>query len=367
MNQAVTLNNITSELRKKGSQQQQINNLVSAFELRCSMKAEKEPLAFLKFLIRENLVADLGSPIGDTEKIEDALTENTLDEEMPSSISHFRFIRKIGQGGMGRVYLVFDEEIRRHVTIKMCHPKNDDDVVRQRFKREAILLGHLNHPNIVKIHHSFTENEVVYHVLEYISGQTLADVIENEKATQQSVDLREKLSTLLQCLRALEHVHAHAMVHRDIKPQNILIRDITRQALLTDFGIGKFLYEMQKTKDIGRLTVKNEVIGSAGYMSPEQAAGKTIDERTDIFSLGATFFEYVTLQPLIPGDNEWQLFKNYEAKKMHRIKELMPNIPEPVSQFFDEITHQDLMKRYQNCHKAITDLEKILLGDAINT
>ena len=192
----------------------------------------------------------------------------------------YRIEREIGRGGMGVVYLATDEQLQRPVAIKTLPPHLAVDArVRGRFLREARTAGALSHPNIVPIYSAAEREGVVYFAMRYINGESLAERI----ARNGSLPPDEVVGLLRQLASALGYAHAHGVVHRDIKAENVLLDSETGRAMLTDFGIAR-LAETQP------LTATGTVLGTVQYMSPEQVSGDTLDGRSDLYSLGILAF-----------------------------------------------------------------------------
>lgn len=220
-----------------------------------------------------------------------------------SRIGHFRIERPIGQGGMGVVYLARDVALDRSVAIKSLPPAaTADSTVRLRLKREAKVLASLNHPNISGIYDQIDETEdATYLVLEYVPGQTLADRIGAGR-----LELKESLSIAHQVAVALAAAHEHGVIHRDLKPDNI---KITPQGMVKvlDFGLAKAMEEVETCARQSTITQPGRIMGTPAYMSPEQAAGDPVDERTDIWSLGVVIYEMLTGEPPFKGATQQAL------------------------------------------------------------
>src|SRR2546428_2410685 len=220
-----------------------------------------------------------------------------------STLAHYRIVSKIGAGGMGEVYLAQDTRLDRKVALKILPQElaaNQDRM--ERFVREAKSAAALNHPNIATIHEISESDGVNFIAMEFIDGATL-----REKIHQEQTDLRKLLRYLQHVAEGLAKAHAAGIVHRDLKPDNIMItRD--GHAKILDFGLAKLIEPPQISRTSGEAaselatailqqhSTPGVILGTAGYMSPEQAQGKTnqIDHRSDIFSFGCILFEAVT-------------------------------------------------------------------------
>jgi serine/threonine-protein kinase len=211
------------------------------------------------------------------------------------TLSHYRIISKIGAGGMGEVYLAEDTHLERRVALKVLLPEVADDEERvRRFVQEAKAASALNHPNILTVYEIGHSEDLRFIATELIKGETLRDRLRGEPLT-----LRETLDVALQVAAALNAAHDAGIVHRDIKPENIMLRD-DGVAKVLDFGLAKLSEKRSETissEDVTRVHVKTSpglVLGTVAYMSPEQARGKEIDSRSDIWSLGVVIYEMLT-------------------------------------------------------------------------
>jgi serine/threonine protein kinase len=220
-----------------------------------------------------------------------------------SQLSHFLILEKIGEGGMGTVYKARDEELDRTVALKVLQPELlPDEEWRHRFLREAQAAATVNHPNIATIHDVGEENGTVFLVMEFIDGQTLRGLLRTGR-----LPLREALRLGTAIAEGLARAHDSGIVHRDLKPENVMVgRD--GQPKILDFGLAKLLEERGATGPAGRtrtasqrdadevVTRQGRVLGTAAYMSPEQARGDPVDSRSDVFSFGALLYELTTYE-----------------------------------------------------------------------
>ncbi|MEW6187610.1 MAG: serine/threonine-protein kinase, partial [Thermodesulfobacteriota bacterium] len=201
------------------------------------------------------------------------------------NIDQFRLDEFIGQGSMGIVYKAFDNILKRTVALKLIPKGGDTETptmaeARKRLIQEAQAAGRLSHPNIVTIHSYGETDEFQYICMEYITGKTLADMIEEEKI----IPVEEAMDIIEQVLLALDKAHQEQIVHRDIKPSNIMVLP-DKRAKVMDFGIAKI--------PSLSMTTTGTVLGTPYYMSPEQISGQRVDILSDIFSVGAVFFKII--------------------------------------------------------------------------
>ena len=192
----------------------------------------------------------------------------------------YRVQRPRGSGGMATVFLCEDERLGRQVAVKRLHAHSPDDVAR-RFSREAKLGASLNHPNLVSVFDTLTDDEAVLIVMEYVEGETLHDALQRGPLPP-----KRALEVIRDVANALDHAHSHGVVHRDVKPANILLRE-DGVVKLVDLGIAT-------AADVTRITQSGVVLGTASYMAPEQIEGRRVDARTDVYALGCVLFHAVT-------------------------------------------------------------------------
>ena len=294
-------------------------------------------------------------PVGDFKAESGGESGLSSTESIPLvNIEGFRIIRLLGQGGMGRVYLAEQTSLRRMVALKLIRPEAlAGETARLRFQTEAEAVARINHPGIVQIHSVGEHSDTPYMVLEYVSGRTLKDVI----SLRGTMGVRQALAILGQVARALERAHEVGVVHRDIKPDNILV---TRQgqAKVTDFGLARLKTE---GKDL-HLTQEGIAIGTPLYMSPEQVGGKSVDIRSDIYSLGVTAYHMLAGHPPFQGKNAIEvalLHVHSEAKPLEAIR---PDIPPAVAALVRHMMAQRPEDRPQNPRELLADITRATLG-----
>ncbi len=229
-------------------------------------------------------------------------------------ISHYRILEKLGEGGMGEVYLAEDLKLGRKVAIKFLPQYlTKDEVNVERFKREARAAAALNHPNIVTIHDVIEANGQICIVMEYVDGESL-----KTKLNKGKIKVHEVIEITKQICEGLSKAHQVDIVHRDIKPENTLINTDNRVKIL-DFGLAKF-------KAVSNLTKETSTLGTINYMSPEQIQGKEVDHRTDIWSLGIVFFEMLSGELPFKGDYEQAVIYSILNDEPKIKKDIDPNI-----------------------------------------
>lgn len=257
----------------------------------------------------------------------------------------YEIISLIGQGGMGKVYKAFDAELKRTVALKIVLSR--DLQFLQRFIVEMRTVAKLNHPNIIKIFQTGTENNIHFFTMEYIEGCDLATFLKRNE-----LDYKAKAVVLSKIAFALHHCHSMGVIHRDLKPSNIMIRDSNAQPVLMDFGLAK---DQDK---ISGLTKTGELLGTPFYMSPEQILGKNklVDQRSDVFSLGVMMYEMLAGQIPYRATSMSALLVEVTEKKILSCHKLDASIPNDLSRICEKAMHRDIQVRYQSAHEFAVDL-----------
>lgn len=253
----------------------------------------------------------------------------------------------IGVGGMADVYKGKDIVENKIVAIKILKTEfSDNEEFLSRFRNESKAIALLSHPNIVKIYDvGFSEN-LKYIIMEYIDGMTLKDYIQEEKALK----WKDAVHFMIQILRALQHAHEKGIVHRDIKPQNIMmLNDGTIKVM--DFGIAKFARETGKT-------ATDQAIGSVHYISPEQARGEDTDEKSDIYSVGVMLYEMLTGQKPFDSDNSVSIAVMNINDIPKRPRAVNPNVPAGLEEIILKAMEKNPLDRYQSASEMIRDIER---------
>ena len=261
----------------------------------------------------------------------------------------YEIIRSIGEGGMANVYLAFDTILNRNVAVKILRGDlaNDEKFVR-RFQREAIAASSLNHPNIVEMYDVGEDNGKYFIVMEYLEGQTLKNLIKKRGA----LTLSEVIDIMLQLTSGLACAHESYIVHRDIKPQNVVILD-NGQVKITDFGIAMAL-------NSNELTQTNSVMGSVHYLPPEQANGNGSTIKSDIYSAGIMMYELITGKLPFKGENAVEIAIKHMKEPIPSIIEFNPEIPQSVENVILKATAKNPKDRYNNAKEMYDDLKTCL-------
>ncbi|PLR87515.1 MULTISPECIES: Stk1 family PASTA domain-containing Ser/Thr kinase [Bacillus] len=267
----------------------------------------------------------------------------------------YKILDMIGGGGMANVYLAHDMILDRDVAVKMLRLDfaNDEEFIR-RFHREAQSATSLVHPNIVSIYDVGEEDDLYYIVMEYVNGQTLKQYIQQNSP----IPIDEALEILQQLTSAISHAHQNHIVHRDIKPHNILI-DRNGNVKITDFGIAMALSATS-------ITQTNSVLGSVHYLSPEQARGGMANKKSDIYSLGIVMFELLTGRLPFSGESAVSIALKHLQSETPSLKRWNPGIPQSVENIVLKATAKDPFHRYNSVEDMEEDLRTALLPERLN-
>jgi eukaryotic-like serine/threonine-protein kinase len=273
------------------------------------------------------------------------------------SLGRYHILEQIGEGGMAIVYKAFDTRLEADVAIKVIRTDQLAPAILERalkrFEREAKALARLTHANIVNVTDYGEEEGLPFLAMPYLPGGTLKEKLRNEgKANWQ-----DAVRLLLPIAKALAYAHDEEMVHRDVKPANILI---TRSGdpMLTDFGIAKIIDE-EATMD---LTGTRATVGTPEYMAPEQVTAKTVDHRADIYALGVVFYEMVTGRKPFQADTPMAVLVKLSSEPLPRPTEFTPKLSKAVEQVLLKALAKDPANRYQNMRELVLALEKLLQG-----
>ena len=260
--------------------------------------------------------------------------------------NRYRIVDKIGVGGMADVYLGEDTLLGRHVAIKVLHANfaNDDEFV-TRFKREAQAAGKLNHPNIVNMYDVGFDQDLHYIIMEYVNGETLKEYI--TRHGRLSID--EAVKFTIAIAEGLEHAHTMGIVHCDIKPHNVIITQ-TGRVKVTDFGIAR---AMNATNTV---MYTNSILGSAHYLSPEQASGKPVDGNTDIYSLGVVLYEMLTGRVPFEGETPIAVALKHVREKVAPPTRYNPSIPPLLEAVVMKALSKNPADRFDSISDMISDL-----------
>jgi serine/threonine-protein kinase len=256
--------------------------------------------------------------------------------------------RAVGRGGMATVYLATDQRYQRRVAIKTLHPALTRELGMERFVREIAIAARLQHPHIVPLHESGDAAGMPYYVMPYVEGESLRERLARER----QLPMSEVVAIARDVASALDHAHSHGVVHRDIKPGNILLRE--NAALIADFGVAWAI----EAGDSERLTSSGLVLGTPAYMSPEQAAGaKVTDRRSDVYALACVVFEMLAGEPPFSGSHPQAIFAKHLQAPIPKLRVVRPTVSGELQQVIETGLAKVAADRYDSAGKFATALE----------
>ena len=271
---------------------------------------------------------------------------------LPDRLSGHKIIDQIGAGGMGRVLLAMDEALGRKVAIKTLAPRYAGDAgLRARFMDEARAMARLNHPHVARIYSLGSAEEPPHFVMEYLAGAPLT-------IAAARLDFRGKAELLAKVALATHFLHDQGIVHRDLKPANILV-DADLEPKLLDFGLALDLSGEENSATL------RQVAGTPEYLSPEQAAGRPLDARSDVFSLGAILYELLTGAPPFRGDTVSDLLRSIREDEPALPRRRAPGVPRDLQNICLKAIEKDPAARYASAREMAGDLHRFLAGEAV--
>jgi len=280
--------------------------------------------------------------------------------EADSLLGHYRILKKIGAGGMGEVFLAEDTLLERRVALKVLPEDLAGDADRmRRFVQEAKATSALNHPNILTIYEIGESENTNYIAAEYVEGETLRERLRGEP-----LNLKSALDVAVQITSALQAAHGAGVVHRDIKPDNVMIRP-DGLAKLLDFGIAKLTEKKTEPIDAEAVTAieahtkTGMIIGTAAYMSPEQASGKAVDARSDIFSFGLVLYEMLSGRAAFKGANAMETIGLILHTEPVPLGQQVPDVPHEIERIVGKALRKDCEERYQTAKDLLIDLKDV--------
>ena len=275
-----------------------------------------------------------------------------------NTVSHYTVLKKLGAGGMGEVYLAEDTVLNRRVAVKFL--PNDsvaDQQANRRLIREAQAAARLDHPNICIIHEVGEEAGRGFIVMEYVEGETLASRMRRKRLA-----LTEGLKIAVQVADALAEAHSQGITHRDVTPQNIMLT-AHQQAKVIDFGLAKVIRDRSlvdsEAVTESLLTETGVIVGTVRYMSPEQVRGKSLDARTDIFSLGAVLYEMISGQKAFAADSTALTISAILHREPAPLTKYCSSVPTELELIVSKALRKDRKQRYQTIRDLLVDLGRL--------
>ncbi|MDB4877369.1 MAG: putative serine/threonine protein kinase [Gemmatimonadetes bacterium] len=276
---------------------------------------------------------------------------STVDELRVQLADRYRIDRELGRGGMGAVYLARDLRLDRPVAIKVLPPEfASQAALRERFLRETRTAASFSHPNIVPVYAIEETDAVVAYVMGFVEGESLADRVKRAGP----LTARETVRLLQDVGYALAYAHGRGIVHRDIKPDNVMIERATGRALVMDFGVARVI--AGAGPDAG-LTRVGEVVGTPEYMSPEQATGDVVDGRSDLYALGLTAYFALTGRAAMSADSTSKVFVRQITEVLPPMRTLRTDLPAPLAEAIDRCLAKDPAARFQRAEALVEALD----------
>src|ERR1700712_1703466 len=267
--------------------------------------------------------------------------------------NRYRLEERIGSGGMSTVYRGFDETLERWVAVKVLHHTLEDDPVQlERFRREARTVARLSHPHVVTVIDAGEDDGHPFIVFEYVDGDTLKALIRRSGP----LPVVEAVAYAIEIGRGLMAAHHERLVHRDVKPQNVLI-DPDGRAKVTDFGISRSL-------DSDGLTATGRVLGTTDYVAPEQALGEEVTEQSDVYSLGICLFEMLTGGVPFTAESQVGVAMKHVRDPLPDVQALRPEMSAALAAGGERSTAKETRNRYADAHEMVADLEQALTIEA---
>src|SRR6266700_1734683 len=293
-----------------------------------------------------------------------------FDPLVGRKLGGYRIDAMLGEGGMARVYRGYHERLQRQVAIKVIHPQSSGQTEFQGyFEQEAQLIARLQHRNIVAVYDfgEDSDTHMLYLVMQYVSGGTLRE----QSVNGQPLEIRRAALYALQMARALYHAHQRGIVHRDVKPLNMLVSGENRmELLLSDFGLAELFNNLsdgpargpqtQNSDEDQKLSRMGSITGTPRYMSPEQCLSRAVDARTDIYALGIVLFEMITGQPPFRSSSIYGLLHQQVSTPPPSIQEINPGVPQALAQLTIKAMAKAREERFQSAKEMAQALESWL-------
>jgi serine/threonine protein kinase/tetratricopeptide (TPR) repeat protein len=281
-----------------------------------------------------------------------------LSDSVPARVAQYTIERELGRGGMGVVYLAHDPRLDRRVAIKVLSPEWATGELLRRFEQEARMAAQLNHPNVATVYELGEVKEMCYIAMEFVEGRTLRELL----LRPEPLPLDEVLSMAIQMAEGLAAAHERRIVHHDLKPRNVMLTSGGRIKIL-DFGIARSF-----GRDVS-VAGEQRVLGTPGYMSPEQIAGAPVDARSDVFSFGVVLYEMVAGEPAFLGESDRGIFTATVRGSPRPVQELNPAAPPELVRIISRCLNKDREARYPSSAEILAELRRVaqMMGGAEST
>jgi hypothetical protein len=274
-----------------------------------------------------------------------------MEDLIGKMLGKYKIVERLGRGGMAEVYKAFQTNLDRYVALKLMHPfLADDPGFAARFEREAKAVAALHHPNIVQVYDFEAAGDTPYMVMEFIEGATLKTRLESLAHRGEPLPLKAAIKIVREVGQALAYAHKRGMIHRDVKPANVMV-DSAGRVILTDFGIAKILTGPS-------FTASGAAVGTPAYMSPEQSLGQPGDHRADIYSLGVMLYQLTTGQLPFDADTPLAVMLKHVNDPLPLPRAVNPGLPESVERLIVKCLAKSADDRYQTMDELLADLER---------
>jgi len=265
------------------------------------------------------------------------------------TLGGYKLLQRLGRGGMGTVYRALQLSLNREVALKILSPElSQDPAFVERFLKEARSAGQLNHPNIVQVYDVDRDGGLTFYAMEFVAGGTVEDLL----GKRGKLDLETALTHLTDAVKGLQYAELKQMVHRDIKPDNLMLTEMGTLKV-ADLGLALALQEGE---------AENTILGTPHFISPEQAKGLPLDTRSDLYSLGASFYRMLTGSTMFHGKQAQEIVRQQVKADPPSLREQLPDLPEAVEAMYQRLVKKEPAERFQTCAELLAELERIRTG-----
>ena len=284
-------------------------------------------------------------------------TSRSLDSIRRSLGDRYALERELGRGGMGTVYLARDVKLDRPVALKVLLPEfAAQPGLRERFLRETRTAANFSHPNVVPVYAVEESEDYLAYAMGFVEGETLTERV----ARAGPLPVRQLVRILKDVAHALAYAHGRGVVHRDIKPDNVMLERATGRALVMDFGISRSMTQVAPALGLTRV---GEVVGTPEYMSPEQASGDVVDGRSDLYSLGLTAYYAATGRTAITGESTQKILARQIAERVAPVTDSRPDLPPPLARAIERCVEKDPADRFPTAEALVEEIDAAQLAE----